>query len=288
MPRYNYDQDDVEDEFYAVDPYPEIRRVLAPEFTELDAEEIEYLIEQNLRVNTEDLEDFLGSLGNAWRTVSRAVAPVAKVIAPALPTVLGAAGTLVGGPIGTMAGTAAGKALQGALSGSQGQRTIQPGSTTTQGPSSHPPQPAAAQLLQMLSRPEIMQGLSSMLLGGLGSGQVQVGHTQVPTGAIANLLGVLSNRALAEFNAVMPSRGQEFPNYLINRNGEFVVNDPANPEDQADALLALFEQVNVEQFAPESVEEEGILDDEDVSDLNQELYDTLDLIEAYFIENEGE
>jgi hypothetical protein len=91
--------------------------------------------------------------------------------------------------------------------------------------------------------PRTMQALMAMLMGQAGRQNIPVGNTQVPTGAFANLLGVLANRAAAEFNAVATPAYGEIPHYWESFAGE-AMGDPAVAEHRAEALRQLLRETD--------------------------------------------
>jgi hypothetical protein len=110
-----------------------------------------------------------------------------------------------------------------------------------------------------------------------------VGGTPVPPAAFANLLGVLANRAAAEYNALVTPSGEDIPRYLLDANGEFVV-DPAVPEERAAALLALLEQADWEEPAYDVWEDDWVTYQEiqdALEETDEEFYDALDLTQVY-------
>lgn len=83
--------------------------------------------------------------------------------------------------------------------------------------------PAAGQLLGLLTRPEVLQALMSMVLGRSGRPTTSVGNTLVPVSAVTNLIGALANQVSAEYLAAIPGHEAVAPRYLMNVAGEFVV-----------------------------------------------------------------
>jgi len=249
--------------------YPQISKILAPEYGEMPAEVVEKIIARNFGedVSPEDLEFSIGNF-------LKAVAPIAGALAPIAGTVIG---TAVGGPL---VGAALGQL------GSMAGRAIAPGKPAP--PGAMPPTPAgqmmpagggspsAAQLLQMLSRPEVFQALMAMIMGGAGSPNMMVGSTSVPSAAVANTIAALANQAAAEYNAVAPG-GEAVPRYLLDERGEFLC-DPAVPEQRAAVLVRRFNEAARQEYWARDED----YDDYDVEeDLEADMYDEMDLIDAY-------
>ena len=264
---------------YAVVPYKGIREVLAPEYRELPAEQIEALVRSTLGdVDPEDVDDFLGTL----KKVGGFVAKAAPSVLPVAGTVVG---TAFGGPLGaTLGGTLgslAGKAVGGAAG--PGPRRGRPGLAAAPAAGGSP---AAGQLLALLNRPEIIQALMAMLMGPAGRSHVPVGGTAVPVGAVANLVGTLANQAAAEHNAAVAWEGESSQGWLLDARGEFLV-DPAVPEERAERLLQLL-QTPVQPRPSPRVRAAGARyeSDPDVSD--DQIFDELELAELYAEYENGE
>jgi hypothetical protein len=139
--------------------------------------------------------------------------------------------------------------------------------------------PAAAQLLQTIADPRLLQALMAMLMGQAGREKIPVGNQLVPTGAFTNLLGVLANQAAAEYNAVAPAYG-ETPSYLQDYAGE-AIGDPAVAEHRAELLLELLQEAPLKPYTGGSrrlvySEDEQELDERELDD---QFYDAMDLAE---------
>jgi hypothetical protein len=116
--------------------------------------------------------------------------------------------------------------------------------------------PAAAQLLNVLFRPEVLQALMAMALGSAGNREMPVAGTLVPLGAFTNLIGSLANLASADYNDIAGSFGAELPAYLIQVDG-CLKCDASVPEERAGVLLDMLQT--------EAVSEE----DEDMADVDE-------------------
>lgn len=225
--------------------YPEIRKVLGPDYRRRPAEDIEAILE-SANIDPEYMEDFLSTLGNIGRTVVGAL----PSIVPVAGTVLG---TAIGGPMGGAIGGALGSAAGGALAG--GQRPAQlpqpqmPSQPVT--PQLAGASPAAAQLLQIIFRPEVLQALIAMLMTGIFGGQagarnIPVGNTSAPPGAFTNMISVLANEASAEYNAAVAANGETVPRYLRGFARE-VQDDIAVPEHRARMLRETLQEADLQQ-----------------------------------------
>src|SRR4029453_730230 len=136
----------------------------------------------------------LGGAGSALAGQKGPAGTIGKVLG----TGIGLAGTVAGGPVGI-------------LGGPLGQRVIGAGTAlvsgavrTQRGPVGQLQQviqgvPAAGHLLNLLSRPEVLQALQAMTLSPIGKPSVPVAGPPVPVGAFTNLLSQLANQAQAEF-----------------------------------------------------------------------------------------
>jgi len=105
--------------------------------------------------------------------------------------------------------------------------------------------PAASQLLQTITRPEVIQALTSMALGSAGNTDVPVNDTSVPVNAFTNLIGVLANQAEAEYSESMARVASGMPEYMVGESGE-ALGDPAVEEDRARALYGLLSHEQAE------------------------------------------
>jgi len=270
---------DEEDE--ADDPYPYVRETLAPEYRDLPPEEIEDFL-ANLGISAEDMEF---SLKKAFHSVGNFVKKAAPAVLPIVGTAVGTAfGGPAGGAIGGMLGGAAGKAI-GQTQAPRRPRLVRPRRPR---PTATGGSPAAAQLLQLINRPEILQGLLAMATGRAGRSTVQAGRKSAPAGAIANLLGVLANQAAAEHHAIAAETGEGVPGYLLDDAGEFIV-DPAVPEERAALLLNMLDQAAWEQASDAAMAYDSY-DDDEAYDVAYELamirreeafYDEMDLADLY-------
>ena len=260
--------------------YPEISKILAPEYGEMPAEVVEEIVTRNFgeSISAEDLEfsigKFLKSAGKVAQNVLPAVAPIAGTVI----------GTAVGGPVGA--------AIGGQL-GSLAGRAVAPGRPAQ--PGGIPPSPvgrmmpttggspSAAQLLQMISRPEVLQALMGMMMGGAGRPNVMVGNTPVPAGAVANTIATLANQAAAEYNAVA-SGGEVVPRYLLDERGEFLC-DPAVAEQRTEVLLRRFNEAAVqkhwERYESDYEYDEGDYEYDFEEELDDAMYDEMDIIDLY-------
>jgi hypothetical protein len=105
-----------------------------------------------------------------------------------------------------------------------------------------------ALLALILSHPQFQQALQQA--GAQGSAAprtvpLQVPSTSVPSqprvvpiplGAVMNAIVALAGRSQVELNAATTEEDPEVPSYLVNDDGDFIV-DPASPPDRA-ALVA--------------------------------------------------
>lgn len=257
---------------YEGDDYGDLRELLAPEFRDLPADQLDEALSQLLgEMSAEDLESF-------WRGVRRFARRAAPVLQQALPVATTVAGTALGGPLGAAVGGAAGQALSGALGGAMsgsgrgaGRRALRglargglrglgqaagglvPGLASLGAAGQRPA--AAAHLLRLLTRPETSRALLQMALGPAGAQHVPVGRTQVPLGAFTNALSVLAGQAAQQNHALarplpaaspvaatgaaaMPSPpvGGGVPTYLLDPAGR-PLGDPTDPASRTEALL---------------------------------------------------
>jgi len=253
--------------------YPTLRSVLRPELAEASDAFIESAVHQHYggAMDAAEAEEFLNDIGRSLGQFGKGVANVARQAAPhvlnALPGALsGAATGAAMGPWGALAGAAIG-GVTSAIGSVQAGRG-QPGRAGA--PGRRPQAPPAAgtgaalgqiaglagpvlgalaqgggggaagvggQIAGLLGRPEVQQALMSQLMGTLGRPNVGVGGTQVPTGAVMNMMGTLFQRA------GQPAGGAEdesIPAYLLDARGQPRV-DLADAEARTDALAEWFQ-----------------------------------------------
>jgi len=237
-------------------PYESVRMALHPRYRNISPEQVEMLLD-SVGLSANDMEF---SLSNALSGVGSYLTSAAPTILPLAGTAIGAAlggpvGASFGGSIGQMAGSAVGRAGQPAVAQpvaiqhAVGQPAIaQPARPT--GPASSASlqpvaasggSPSAAQLLQILNRPEVLQALLSMALGQAGQQQISVGSKSAPVAAFTNLIGELADQAASEYNASMEWQGESIPNYLMDSNGYYLA-DPDEPKQRAVRLLELLDE----------------------------------------------
>jgi hypothetical protein len=225
--------------------YRGVREALAPSLRGLPNRAIETVFAaQGLQARA--VEDFWDSLGN--------------VVASALPVVGGAVGSIIAPGVGTAIGAGLGSAAGGALHSAigSGQNPAPPNPTYPAAPYQVPgqavsSQQASAQLLQLLSQPQLLQALIQMLMGGAGSPTVPVRApappgtaapaTAVPVSAFTNLLSTLATQASEAYNAERGFSSSPAPfQYGAGPFGSSV--DLASPESRAEALMNLLRESN--------------------------------------------
>lgn len=232
--------------------YEAVRGVLAPEYAELPNTNVEHLVEDLFagQLTAGDLEDFLGTL----KKIGRAAAPV---VSRALPgAIQGATTGAALGPWGALGGALVG-GTTGALGGGGRPRAHAPRAAApppAMAPGAGIPAPAvapvaaaapmttpaAAQLLMVLFRPEVLQALASMMLGSAGRRAIPVSGSSVPVAAVGTMVGELASLAGAEYHAAI-SDADDVPAYLRDATGALRV-DPTVPEERTARLLELLDQ----------------------------------------------
>lgn len=196
-------------------------------------------------------ENFFQNIGRGISQVaSKAlpyVAPIAQIAAPLV-------GTAIGGPVGG--------AIGGQLAGMLGKvanptrpqpgrqpRLASPPQRLQAAPPPPPAQPApnlnpaAAQLMALLSNPQLIQSLLGQVLGSAGNSATTVqagnGAQTIPFGAMMNTLSELAQRASEE---AIYTGSLESDNYLMDSIGAYTIEDPSNPMQRADAVMALLRE----------------------------------------------
>jgi hypothetical protein len=253
--------------------YPAVHQALAPEYRDLPRERVETIIGATFGegIGLDEAEGIFDAIGKTLGNVARAVAPVVQ---RALPGVLsGAAGGAALGPLGAIGGALLG-GIGGALGG--GRRPARPAvSPRTLAPAAVPgagPAGAIGQLFAALGSPTVHQALNSMMLGRAGSRSVPTpGGTQLPVAAVTSLLGMLANRASAEWEELVPAGEAE----------AFEAGpDPVAPEARAEWALG--------QLAPVEFEPESGAGDQEGSGEEGWLDELYDEFEAELLGVDGE
>jgi hypothetical protein len=264
---------EIEDDAVEVssETYPEIRQILAPEYRDASSEEIEAIIEDAFGedISAEELEEYLEGLDS--------------LLSQGLSLGGAALGGMLGGPIGATLGKAAGGAAAkgiGYLTSKGKRRRRKPkvsrkrrikqsrqrpqiakrGLRKGRRPTSPRTSTAAAQLLQMLSKPNVMKILTAIAAGQAGQKSFRIAGRSVPVGAIPNVISTLANQVAEEYQAIAPLDGEAFPEYLLDADGEFLV-DPAVPEERAQLVMELLEEDSWLASMDEDDEEEDVDDD---------------------------
>lgn len=183
----------------------------------------------------------------------------AKAILPAAGT---AVGTIYGGPAGAAVGAKLGSAAGQAFSGGRKSKA-RPRRKKTPKPSAKGGSAAAAQLLQLTQKPDMLKSLLALSLGANGQKSVKVGSSgpSVPVGGFMNLLSILAGQAAADADEIL-RENDESTAYLRDSEGELIF-DPANPSDRAEALYETLDNAENEELV-EAMEEDygwGGLDD---------------------------
>jgi hypothetical protein len=224
-----------------------------------------------------EAESFTSALGDVGRFFKSS--ELRGVAGAALPIVGTAVGTVYGGPVGAAIGGSLGGAAGQAIAGKQPARpappphAAAPPATIVQPtgiPGAEPApaaqlsaqtplagSPAAAQLLSVIQNPALLSSLLALVMGSHGKTSVPVGAagTEVPVGAMMNLIGVLANRAAEDAEEILAARQDGMPGYLFDESG-CLTCDPAVPSQRADALLRV-----LSAESPESVDEGALCED---------------------------
>jgi hypothetical protein len=282
--------------------YPAVRRVMGPERERMTDEALEDMLGDLFpEAAPGDVEDFMRSL----QTFGKQVAPLAQ---RALPGVIQGAttGATVAGPWGAVAGAIGGGAA-GLLGGGGAKPAPRPQppappppvpAPMTPQPAVTPPSPVAeprppapvaappagaaavtataapAQLLALLSRPETMTALLSMLMASAGRSTVTVGTQAVPANAFANAISELAEEAAF---AATPGSGAA-STYLYDPTGNPRC-DIASPAERASLLLADVALAAAEEAEGFDAAEEAV-DDVEWSAAD-EAFDDSDPLDSY-------
>ena len=186
--------------------FPALHGVLASELRTLPASSVEGIVKGVFGEDATlaDAEGFFDDLGRTLGGVARAAAPIVQRALPGV--VSGAMGGAALGPFGMLGGAllgGLGSAMGGGGARPPGAPAAAPGAPRIGGAG---PTGAVGQLLAMLGSPTVQTALGSMLMGPAGARTVATpGGSEVPVGAVTNLLGMLAGRASAEWEALVPS-----------------------------------------------------------------------------------
>jgi hypothetical protein len=279
--------------------YPTVYRSLAPEYRGLPAEQVDRLLAGVLGpgAGLEYAESFLGDVGSALGQIGKVVVKalpgaISGAIsgAPAgLPGIIG--GALIGGAGSVLAGGStpaaqpapAATTMSAAAAAPTGQAAATPASPATPTSPATPATPASpagtpgaasdaplVQLLTALSSPTVRDAITAMLLGGAGARTVSTATgAEVPAAAVTNMLGTLSARASAEWDAIGPRPAAD--HLAVAGYAESV--DAANPEARAAWLYG--------QLAPTEDLDDGFDDGFD------DVYDDLEAQLQMLAESDG-
>lgn len=256
--------------------YPALRLSMGESRMEFNDDELEAYVASILPgTNAENVENFMRSL----QKFGRQVAPLAQRALPGM--IQGAAqGGMVAGPWGALAGALGGGAASmlsgGGKAGGEKPSTQQAAPTqvpTTMAPSIAPSPTSMSgvgnmapiqQLLGLLSRPETMQALSSLLMSQSGRHTVAVGARNVPAVAFANAIAEIAADVIEAASDVVTS--DKVADYLIDSEGE-MRGDVVNPSERARLLMIDIAGAASEEYFDDeddgSLEDEGFIDDED-------------------------
>jgi hypothetical protein len=235
-----------------------LRASVRPEYAEMDAMELEQLVEDAVSGLPEQSAE---SVWSALGSVGKKVAPVLQRAAPSM--VQGAAsGATVGGPWGALLGAGAGLASS-ALGGKSKPAATSPAAPAGAAARALPRVPglpsgqgAAAMLFGLMDNSAVRNAIASQIFGSTGDqGVVAPSGARIPRGAVNNLLMQLlagASEALDESESVDEQA------YLRGEDGEYIA-DPASPEQQAAAVLAHLTQPSA--GAPAAESDEWIGDD---------------------------
>lgn len=180
-------------------------------------------------------------------------------------------GTIIGGPAGAKIGGMVSQGIGALMGGGNPMPPTRPPSPFT------PPilpqntqlagvtqllsnrQPAANQLLGLLQNPALIQSVLGQILGGRGGGTVKLntpnmgGRSNIPFGAIMNLLGQLSTQAAIDASEYV----EDEPTYLYDQYGEFMIDNPASSEDRAALVREMLYEHTLHNYALPTEHTEG-------------------------------
>jgi hypothetical protein len=227
--------------------YPITRLLLRPEYRAMSPERIEdVLVSAFPDMAPEDAEDFLRSLGHAFRNVGQTVAQRAPGILGG--AVQGAGTGAALGPLGALGGALVGGTVGGVTHGQPGAAAPRPPAPAA-APSPSPtlgqvpaaaPSPIVKEILALLAQPQTFQAFLAAAMGGAGRPTLPAGQTAVSTASVLGALGTLATRAAEELGG---AEGGAVSQYLISAEGDYAV-DPADPDARARRLLGVLAHAN--------------------------------------------
>lgn len=259
--------------------YESLREQLSENLAVLPDQELAEAL-ANRNIDAEAMEGFFDDLGKFAARAAPAVLPIAGQVVGGIYG--GPAGAAIGGQLGSLAG--------GAISSATGQRPpapprvapsappvtrAAPVAAPAAAPASIPPgsgSPAAGQLLQTITRPEVLQAIGSMAMGSSGRSEVPVNGTAVPVSAFSNLISVLAGLAGSEYGESMARFDSGVPEYMRGESGE-ARGDPAVEEDRARALYELLSEQESESEAELTEYESEFESDFDSAELLELAYE---------------
>ncbi len=264
------------------------RQFLAPRYQGLSHEQIARILRETMeQLPPMERDAFAAlSLQNTyekvdWGSVLKTVVPIAQMAAPLVGTMIGGpVGGAIGSQVGSMIGNIAGQGAQPTAPPRASQpppaynpqpvyspprvhtppapaKTPAPVSAPSPAPPTPAPEPAIAQLMALISNPQFIQALLGQLLGALGNGSAPVQQSNsvetVPFGALMTTLSELAQQAA---EASVRAGGEESERYLMDSAGYYRVDDPSNPEERANVVMALLrEDYQIRRTAPEQYAE---------------------------------
>jgi hypothetical protein len=265
--------------------YPALREYLDPDYARLSDRRIEVLMESQ-GMDAEAMEGWFDD-------VKKVASSVGQVALKAAPSVIGVAapllGTAFGGPIGGMIGSSLGSLAGGALASATGQKQpaggggVGGGIGQLLGGLTGGGSPSAGNLLQNLLKPQTIQALGTMALGGLGKDTIPVGGQNVPVGGFLNMLKTFIGNAEAEYNAAQAAADSALPEYLRDYAG-MPAGDTANDQLRAQKLHELLESMDAVESESAESEADFIESEAEATEADSEM----ELLEAEMEAQESE
>jgi hypothetical protein len=250
--------------------YPNLREYLDSDYARLPDQHIEALLSTQ-GMDAEAMEGFFDDLKKVATSVGQVALKAApSVISVAAPMI----GTAFGGPIGGMIGSSLGSLAGGALASATGQKPPAGGGggigQMLGGLLGGGGSPAAGSLVQNLLKPQTIQALGTMALGGLGKDTVPVGSQNVPVGGFLNMLKTFIGNAEAEYNAAQAAADAALPEYLRDYSG-LPAGDPSNDRLRAQKLQELLESSESAEAAEASESAEAVESEMEAIDAEYEM-----------------
>lgn len=246
---------------------------LGEEFQHMSEAEFESLImEVTADMNPEEVEAFVDSMGEIFGWIKRKVSKAAKwvgknlgkvgavaggaigsIIAPGVGTKIGA---MLGGQLGKLVGKKSLSALKRSIKRSR--RFIKKRIRNIPKGRRRGNNTSTKQLMALVKNPQFLKSLIAKIMGSKGEAvQLDIEGTSksIPFEAFMQTISYLALQAIEENRE--DSFGESIPDYLIDSDGQYMI-DPSSESERAAHLLALLSEDFQENYAEEEEEDKDL------------------------------